>query len=160
VILIAYDGSDDAKAAIEGAGRLFPGQDATVVTVWQHFVDTMARFGGGVAVVVDYDEIDASSAEMAGEKAGEGVALARNAGLAAVAATAVVATTVSAAILDKADEIDATAVVLGSRGFTGVKSLMLGSVSHHVVQHADRPVVVIPSPAVVAARRAHHDSLK
>ena len=160
MILIAYDGSDDAKAAIEGAGRLFPGQDATVVTVWQRFVDTMARFGGGVAVVVDYDEIDASAAEMAGQHAGEGVALARAAGLNPAASTAVVQTSVSAAILDKADELDASVIVVGSRGFTGVKSLMLGSVSHHVVQHADRPVVVIPSPAVVEARRDHHASLK
>lgn len=160
MILIAYDGSDDAKAAIEGAGKLFPGQDATVVTAWQRFIDTMARFGGGVAVVVDYDQIDESSAENAGATAGQGAAFASAAGLKATGVAALVQTTVSAAILDKADELDASVIVMGSRGFTGVKSLMLGSVSHHVVQHADRPVLVIPSPSVVQARRAHHASLQ
>ena len=33
-ILIAYDGSISARAAIERAGRLFPGSPALVVTVW------------------------------------------------------------------------------------------------------------------------------
>lgn len=33
MILIAYDGSDDAKAAIERAAELVSGQPAVVVTV-------------------------------------------------------------------------------------------------------------------------------
>jgi nucleotide-binding universal stress UspA family protein len=43
---------------------------------------------------------------------------------------------------------------MGSRGLTGVKSLLLGSVSHEVVQHAGRTVVVVPS-SEVAKSRAH-----
>lgn len=45
--------------------------------------------------------------------------------------------------------------MLGSRGLTGVKSLLLGSVSHAVLQHADRPVMVVPSPEVTEARAQH-----
>ena len=41
---------------------------------------------------------------------------------------------------------------MGSRGLTGVKSLLLGSVSHEVIQHADRTVVVVPSPHVAESR--------
>jgi nucleotide-binding universal stress UspA family protein len=41
---------------------------------------------------------------------------------------------------------------MGSRGLTGVKSLLLGSVSRSVIQHADRTVIVVPSPEVAAAR--------
>jgi len=42
---------------------------------------------------------------------------------------------------------------MGSRGLTGVKSLLLGSVSHEVIQHADRTVVIVPSPEVASSRQ-------
>jgi nucleotide-binding universal stress UspA family protein len=45
--------------------------------------------------------------------------------------------------------------VLGTRGLTGVKSLLLGSVSHAVLQHADRPVIIVPSPETARERAAH-----
>jgi nucleotide-binding universal stress UspA family protein len=159
LILIAYDGSDDAKAAIEQAGKLFPGATATVLTVWERFIDTMARAGAGAGVVVDYDAIDTQTAQSATKQSEEGAKLANEAGLTASAKTAVVDSTISDAILDEAASASASAVVTGSRGYTGVKSLMLGSVSHHLVQHADLPVVVVPSPAVAKARTEHRESL-
>jgi nucleotide-binding universal stress UspA family protein len=160
VILIAYDGSDDAQAAIEQAGKLFPGGTATVLTVWERFIDTMARAGAGAGLIVDYDEIDTQAAQSAAEQAEAGAKLANEAGLAASAKTAVVDTTISDAILDEAASAGASVVVTGSRGYTGVKSLLLGSVSHHLVQHADVPVIVVPSPAIAKARAEHRESLK
>jgi hypothetical protein len=56
MILIAYDGADDAKAAIEHVARLFPGERAPVLTVWQRFIDTLARVGAGLSMVLDCDE--------------------------------------------------------------------------------------------------------
>jgi nucleotide-binding universal stress UspA family protein len=55
-------------------------------------------------------------------------------------------------MLTEADQAQATAVVLGSRGLGGIGSLLLGSVSHAVLQHADRAVVVVPSPKVARSR--------
>jgi nucleotide-binding universal stress UspA family protein len=55
-------------------------------------------------------------------------------------------------VLDEAERCDADAIVLGTRGYTGMKSMLLGSVSHAVLQHAERPVVVIPGAAVAAQR--------
>ncbi len=47
------------------------------------------------------------------------------------------------AIVLVAQERNATEIVLGSRGFGGLRSA-LGSVSQGVLQLADRPVVVLP----------------
>jgi nucleotide-binding universal stress UspA family protein len=44
-----------------------------------------------------------------------------------------------------ADEVHADLIVTGSRGLGGFGELLLGSVSHQLVQHAPVPVVVIPS---------------
>ena len=51
MILICYDGSDDAKAAIDQAGKLLGGQPATVLTVWQPFAELLAEtpLGFGIA---------------------------------------------------------------------------------------------------------------
>lgn len=45
-------------------------------------------------------------------------------------------------LLHLGHELDASFVVVGSRGVG--EEQMLGSTSHHVVHHSDRPVVVIP----------------
>lgn len=45
-------------------------------------------------------------------------------------------------------ELDASFVVLGSRGRGGVKSAVLGSVSNHVASNAPCPVVIVPPDAV------------
>ena len=54
------------------------------------------------------------------------------------------------AICDHAGDVEATAIVLGSRGRSGLKRAVMGSVSDHVVRHA-------PCPVVVSAPSAIHD---
>jgi nucleotide-binding universal stress UspA family protein len=56
------------------------------------------------------------------------------------------------AILDAAADVDADVIVCGTRGRGAVRSFLLGSVSHELVQHADRPVMVVPSPSLVERR--------
>ena len=156
MILIAYDGSADAGAAIDRAGELLKGQPATVLTVWERFIDVAARAGAGVPIVdVDYERLDRSSEDQARRQASEGVERAVRAGLAAQARTNVRENSIADTILAQAADVGATVIVMGTRGLTGLKSLLLGSVSHHVLQHADRPVIVVPSPEVAAERAAH-----
>ena len=45
-ILIAYDGSDNAKRAIEYAGRFLAANRAVVVTAWEPMVRQAARMSG------------------------------------------------------------------------------------------------------------------
>ncbi len=155
MILIAYDGSVDAKAAITRAGELFSGEAATVLTIWEPFEGVIARTGAGfsgAAGLVDYVEIDRGYQSAAQERSEEGAGLARSAGLDARPSISRREGTIAEAILTEADRTEARAVVVGTRGLTGIKSALLGSVSHAVLQRADRPVLVVPSPAVAGER--------
>jgi nucleotide-binding universal stress UspA family protein len=157
MVLICYDGSDDARAAIERAGALMRGQPAIVLTVWEPYLHVLVRSGGGrgsIAGVARMEEFDRAMREQADRRSEEGTELAREAGLDAIPRTCAQATSTADAILSEAQAVGAEAIVMGSRGLTGVKSLLLGSVSHAVMQHADRTVMVVPSPRV-AASRAH-----
>ena len=155
MILICYDGSEDARAAIGQAAELFPNESASVLTVWQPFVQLASRAAIGYGVVPTFpnpEEIDEATRTHAEQVAAEGAELAQQAGLTATAASCAQGSTIGRAILSRADEAGAGAIVMGSRGLTGLKSLLLGSVSHEVIQHADRAVVVVPSPRVAASR--------
>lgn len=155
MILICYDGSDDAKAAIKHVGTLLPSAPSTVLTVWEPFSTAASGSPKGrlspLAVITNVDDANTKMLGEAREVAAEGVELANEAGLKAEPATNQQGESVAEAILSGADKLEADMIVLGSRGLGGLSSL-LGSVSHRVLQHADRPVLVIPS-ATVAKRR-------
>jgi len=87
----------------------------------------------------------------------EGAELAREAGLDAEARVVAIPEPAGDAIIHAAEHCDASLIVMGSRGRRELKSLLLGSASHHVVHHAHRPVLVIPSPRLAQARRAVGD---
>jgi nucleotide-binding universal stress UspA family protein len=154
VIVIAYDGSADAQAAIDRIGELLKGQPATVLTVWERFIDVITRSGSGMPIgEIDYESLDRGYEEAARQRAQEGLARAERAGLKAQARTRVREHSIASTILAESEALDAAAIVVGTRGLTGLKSLLLGSVSHGLVQHAPVPVIVVPS-SETAARRA------
>jgi nucleotide-binding universal stress UspA family protein len=157
MILVSYDGSADAQAAIDHAARLMPGAETTVLTVWEPFQIALSRTGGigmGMgASFPDNGEIDAANAEAAHAVAGEGAERAAAAGLVAEPRIAAREGGIAPVILAVAEELSADVIVVGTRGLTGIRSMLLGSVSHSVLQHADRAVFVVPSPGVVGDRR-------
>jgi nucleotide-binding universal stress UspA family protein len=156
-VLLAYDGSDDARHAIEVAGALLGARRALVLHVYQPFVellvgDDLELPGSVAAQAAEASRMDQEEAEAA---AAEGVQIAREAGLDANGVVVKGSMSVWPTILDVADGHDASAVVTGSRGRTGL-SRVLGSVSAGVVHHCRRPVLVVPPAAATAAseRRA------
>ncbi len=146
-LLLCYDGSGDAKHAIERAGLLFDGAHALVLTVWQptHALGSFA-WAGATATMVDFFKLDRAAAEDAGSVANDGVRIAREAGLKAEPVTVEATGPVWRTILEIADQHDAVTIIIGSRGLTGARSMLLGSVSSAVVHHADRPTMVIHRP--------------
>ena len=160
MILVCYDGSADARAAVEHAARLFPEEPATVLTVWEPFIEVLARSTMGFGMlpsVPDVSDIDEASRSAAEQTASEGAELAVSLGMSAEGSCCSQASTTARAILATAGDLGADAIVMGSRGRTGLKSLLLGSVSHEVIQQADRTVVVVPSPEVAASRARETD---
>ncbi|MFL5863768.1 MAG: universal stress protein [Solirubrobacteraceae bacterium] len=146
-ILIAYDGSADAKAAVALAGHLFDRSTAVVLTVWEGFSTVVARAQAGGASTFDFEQIDAQCEQWARERAIEGAGHARAAGLQAEARAAHRRQSIADTILAEATTAGAELVVLGTRGLTGVRSLLLGSVSRAVLQHSGLPVLVAPATA-------------
>jgi nucleotide-binding universal stress UspA family protein len=143
-LLIGYDGSEHAKNAIRSAARLLTVRDALVVTVWQPTSDVgaFAWYGAGPNIV-NFAELDRAGAEAGGRVAEEGAQIAREAGLRAESIAIEATPPVWKTIVETADLHDAAAIVMGSRGLTGLRSMLLGSVSSAVVHHSERPTLVI-----------------
>jgi nucleotide-binding universal stress UspA family protein len=158
MVLICYDGSADAQAAIDRAGELFPASHAVVLVIWETVTETMIRegaLGGGLGMIASYgdEETDTAIEKAALDTAADGARRAVAAGLVAQPRIVNRDGDIETAILAAAAEIDADLILLGTRGRGAVKSLMLGSVTHAVLHHADRPVLVIPSPGLAERRR-------
>jgi nucleotide-binding universal stress UspA family protein len=142
-ILIAYDGSEDAKSAITSAGELLAPGPALVVTIWPAAERVVSTSAGPATYAPMFGEIDELERTNARASAEQGAALAREVGFDASPVVARSDRNVWRAILDLAAEHDARAIVVGSRGQGGLTNVLLGSVPGRVVHHADRPVLVV-----------------
>lgn len=142
-ILIAYDGSADSKSAIAFAAKHLAAEATVVVTVWEPLLVQLRRHTiAGFSLVSDQGE---EWKELAEQQAAEGAELARAAGLQDVTHRAVADNeSIWQTIVDVADELDASLIVTGSRGLAEVRSVLLGSVSNHVLHHAHRPLLIVP----------------
>lgn len=159
-ILIAYDGSEAARAAVREAAALFAPAPALVLTVWEPALSQLMLVPdptGMGSTFMPYDPAVAHEVERAGEEhaqqlAEDGVRLANGAGLAARALLAQDSVAPADAIVAAADAHDVRAIVIGSRGLRGLRSKLLGSTSSDVLRHARRPVVVVRHPEDHAAQ--------
>lgn len=147
-IVIAFDGSDGARHAIAEAGSVLPaGRRAVVATVWASLVSLAPAAVAGLPPSVaqeSVDKLDAAAEAEAQAQAQAGAEAARAAGFDAEAQSLREDGSAWSGVIALADELDAAAIVVGSRGLSGVKSALLGSFSRGVVHHARRPVLVVP----------------
>jgi len=142
-ILICYDGSTGAKRAIDAAAHLLGPGPAVVLHVG--VVMTPAEAIAATDAVIPGNAFEELNAADALPVAREGAELARAAGFDAEARVGVGGPTWQG-IVDLADELDAPLIVIGSRGLSGLREAFEGSISHDVVEHARRPVLVVPPP--------------
>jgi nucleotide-binding universal stress UspA family protein len=145
-VLFAYDGSVHARAAIERAGTVLEKGPAVVATAWTSFEDAapaallaLPKDMVGEAV----GTLDEANRETAQQLAAEGAELARAAGFDAEPRDVRAGGPFFAALVEAADELDARAVVAGSRGRSSLAAAVLGSVSTGLLHHTRRPVLVV-----------------
>jgi nucleotide-binding universal stress UspA family protein len=138
-VLFAYDGSAMARVAITEAARQLPrGRDAVILTVWRTFSVGFIPENGA--------QFDAACADDVGNAAEQtataGVSFADSEGFRAEP-LAVQGTPAWKAILDTADEREASLIVLGSHRHAGLGGRVAGSIAADVAARSDRPVLIV-----------------
>jgi nucleotide-binding universal stress UspA family protein len=150
LVIIGFDGSPDAEHAIDVAGRALTADSALVITAWHLPIAALDSrvppVGAPVAPPLeDEDEFE----RRATETARAGAARASSAGFDAqpVLRRAAGPGEIANVLVDIAEQHDAALVVVGRRGMSRIKSVLLGSVSEAAVRDGRRPVLVVPAPA-------------
>ena len=156
-LLVCYDGSDDAKYAIETAATLFPGGRTVVISAWQRLagLNTISWAGESDGMVQSV-ELDRLAANHGTQLAEQGAQIAHEAGLNAEPLAVEAPGPIWKTIVEAGAAHNASAIVIGSRGLTGLRAMLLGSVSSAVVHHAGRPTLVIHRPDDLSAEHSQH----
>jgi nucleotide-binding universal stress UspA family protein len=137
-ILVGTDFSDPARAAFGTALDLAKALGATVEVVHVRTplgdMETAGILPGPEREREVEDEIDRGLTAFRDQALAAGVAC----------ITSSLEGTPQDCIIERAKQIGAKLIVVGTHGRTGLSHLVLGSVAERIVQHASVPVVVIP----------------
>jgi nucleotide-binding universal stress UspA family protein len=148
-VVVAYDGSPEAQAALRAAAALFSDRPMLVVSVWEPglaytpIVQADTLDPAPLPTAEEAQTIDHLQRDRAGATARSGVELARGLGREAVAIPAPDDRDIADTVVAVSDEHDAAAIVVGSRGLGGLRSAFLGSTSRRLLHDTRRPVLVV-----------------
>jgi len=134
-IVVGVDGSPASIRALEWALHQaeFTGANVEAVQAWEAPV----MYGTGMMVLPGGEEFDASAKQSLQRAVDQATAVVPNVGVEAHTVAGHPAKT----LLDMAAGADL--LVVGSRGHGGFVGMLVGSVSHYCVSHAQCPVVVV-----------------
>jgi nucleotide-binding universal stress UspA family protein len=152
-VIVAYDASEEAQTALREAVALFGQRPLIVASVWEPGLAsvTMTPSAGemGMGYMPDPAEaaaLDRAVSDRAAEVAEAGACLARELGATAEALSVPDSADVARTLIEIAEERDARAIVVGSRGLGGIKARVLGSTSRKLLHDTHRPVLVVRTP--------------
>ena len=143
-VLVAVDGSEYAKKAINAAVTLCKAVDAEMIAF--HAIPVprysfTAESGGMYPFPLT--QYFASARKEAQGLVDDAVAIAKKSGITATGLVADPACSIVEAIVQAASSHNIDLIVVGSRGLGGFKKLLIGSVSAAVVNHAHCSVLVV-----------------
>ena len=140
VIVVGYDGLEQSRRAVQvAAQRAGPQGTLVVVRATEPVSRMMRKVSYDHAVAVTRVTAERSFDRLAGADLGD-----------VTIEPQVVVGDPTEALLQVAQARDAREIVVGSRGLGRLRSA-LGSVSHRLLERADRPVVVVPAPSASRA---------
>lgn len=159
-VVIGFDGSPAASAAIDAGALLFPGCHAWVTHLWMPPLASETLRHRLRSIAHDVNEF-MEMVEQEGNREAErltamGATLARAAGWDAEPLMKRTWGAEGLRLAQVAEQVEADLVLIGSRGL-GSTQAALGSVSDTVVHYAARPVLVIPHPMLAAEYAALPD---
>jgi nucleotide-binding universal stress UspA family protein len=133
-IIVGYDGSDCAKAALQTAIEVGKAYGEKVTIAFGYEVNPVA------GEVKDYAEALRELAHKRLEEAGE-LAASYDGQVDGV----MIENSPAKALVELADERDARLIVVGTHGESPLRGALLGSTPHKLLQVSDKPVLVVPS---------------
>ena len=149
-VIVAFDGSPAAQQAVRTAADLLGHRRLLVVTVWEPGL-AMASMAHPDATGVTYAAptpeevaiVDHAEREHAEAVAEAGARMARDLGVEAEALPVPDGGDVADTVAAVAEQHEAIAVVVGSRGLGGIRSKVLGSTSRRLLHDTRLPVLVV-----------------
>jgi nucleotide-binding universal stress UspA family protein len=147
-LLVGYDGSNAARAAMGAAAALFPRAETTVVTV--HAPTPALEAGALARIALPEAQLQELLAQIEHDRVGdattrahEGAELARAAGLVA-GAEVLEAASPWRGLRDRARS-GTDVLVCGTRGQGAADRILLGSTASGLLYHAELPLLVVPA---------------
>jgi nucleotide-binding universal stress UspA family protein len=134
-VIVGYDGSECAKAAVRAGIELGQAYGEKVVIAFAYELNPVAG---------ELHDYHAALKELATQRLTEATALASDPG---DVEAVIVEKAPAHALVELADERDARLIVVGTRGEGPLRGALLGSTPHKLLHLSDRPVLVVPAPA-------------
>ena len=128
-ILLAVDGSEHSERATAAAADLATKSAGTVYVLHVHEAGLVApvETNTEAKVIVDQamKQLDADGVQVTGD------AVSARSG------------SIAPTIIEAARSLGSDLIVMGTRGLSDFSGLLVGSIAHKVIQHADCPVLVV-----------------
>jgi nucleotide-binding universal stress UspA family protein len=128
-VLLAVDGSEHSKKAAAAAAAIASSRGGEVLVLHLHEVGVLAALETTIEAQTLVDGFVKDLAEAGVKASGESVAVRTG--------------STAPAILDAEKALGADLIVMGTRGLSDFAGLLLGSVAHKVIHHAQCPVLVV-----------------